>query len=109
MKWRLAVVATIFLALIVAGFWRTSPEPGVAAEPLTVLAAASLADALPEIGDAFERAHGRAVQFDFASSGILRAKIEASDRADLFIAASPPRWTNSRPPAASGPRTSRIC
>ncbi len=88
MKWRLAVVAAIFLALIVAGFWRTSPKPAIAAEPLTVLAAASLADALPEIGDAFERAHGRAVQFDFASSGILRAKIEAGARADLFIAAS---------------------
>ena len=64
------------------------PETGDCREPLTVLAAASLADALPEIGDAFERAHGRAVQFDFASSGILRAKIEAGARADLFIAAS---------------------
>jgi len=87
-KWRLAVLTVIFAALVAAAFWPIGPKPFSAAEPVTVLAAASLADALPEIGDSFEKAHGHAVQFDFGSSGILRAKIEAGARADLFIAAS---------------------
>ena len=88
MKWRIAVPVIVFVALVAAAFWPVHPKPATAAEPLTVMAAASLADALPVIGDAFERANGRAVQFDFASSGILRAKIEAGARPDLFIAAS---------------------
>ncbi len=88
MKWRLAVLAVVFAALIAAAFWPSHPRPAIAGEPITVLAAASLADVLPVIGDSFEKANGRAVRFDFASSGILRAKIEAGARADLFIAAS---------------------
>jgi molybdate transport system permease protein len=87
-NWRLAVPVAIFAALIAAAFWPVTPKSASTAEPITVMAAASLADALPEIGDAFEQANGPAVQCDFASSGILMAKIEAGARPDLFIAAS---------------------
>ena len=86
MKWRLVVAATLLAAVLAGAFWPI--RPARLPEEITVLAAASLADVLPRIGDAFEQAHGTRVRFDFGSSGILRAKIEAGARADLFFSAS---------------------
>jgi molybdate transport system substrate-binding protein len=54
---------------------------------ITVLAAASLTDALQEIGKAYEASTGRRVAFSFAGSMTLAKQIEASAGADMFISA----------------------
>lgn len=75
------------LAVLLSGLlWS---RPGSAAEPpdLTVFAAASLTDALTEIGALHTRRTGQAVRFNFASSAMLARQIEAGARADLFVSA----------------------
>jgi molybdate transport system substrate-binding protein len=63
------------------------PSLVLAAEPVTVFAAASLTDALKEIGKAYEAAgHGKIVA-SFASSSDLARQIERGAPADLFISA----------------------
>src|SRR5262245_53732550 len=58
---------------------------------LVVSAAASLTDALKEIGQEFEKQHaGDKVTFNFAASGALRAQIEQGAPADVFISADQP-------------------
>jgi len=56
---------------------------------LTVFAAASLADAMQEIGDDFARREQVKLVFNFAGSGALAQQLIASPRADLFVSASP--------------------
>jgi len=57
------------------------------ATEVRVFAAASLAEALEEIGTAYERATRDDVVFNFASSGILARQIELGAPADLFLSA----------------------
>lgn len=58
-------------------------------EPVRVLAAQSLIDAFTAMETAFERAHpGVHVELSTASSGQLRAQIEAGAPADVFASAS---------------------
>ena len=57
-------------------------------EEITVFAAASLADVLENIASDFERSNNVRVHFDYASSGLLRAKITAGAHADIYLAAS---------------------
>jgi len=67
------------------------PGPDAAGvEEIYVPAAASLDDAMTDLGERFERARGGRVRvrFDFASSGLLRKKIEAGVSADAFVSAS---------------------
>lgn len=65
--------------------------PAVAqTKPITVLAAASLTDALQEIGPKYESQTGTKVRFAFAGSMTLARQIEASAGADLFISADVP-------------------
>jgi molybdate transport system substrate-binding protein len=56
---------------------------------VTGFAAASLTLPLEELAPAFEREEGCVLRLDFASSGILRRKIEAGARGDFFLAAGP--------------------
>lgn len=57
-------------------------------EPLLVFAAASLADALEDAGEAWEAEHPEApVQFHFAGSNDLAWQIASGAPADLFVAA----------------------
>lgn len=67
----------------------TMAVPGAAQErrPVTVFAAASLTDALGEIGRAFRQATGRPVRFSFASSGTAAQQIQAGAKADVFVSA----------------------
>ena len=60
-----------------------------AAPPPTVVvfAAASLAEVLQELGDAYQRASGVAVRISFASSAVLARQIEAGAPADAYLAA----------------------
>jgi molybdate transport system substrate-binding protein len=67
--------------------------PGVAVAqtkpPLTVFAAASLTNALDEVGRAYTRRTGQPVRFSFVSSGTAARQIVAGAPADLFVSAEP--------------------
>lgn len=54
---------------------------------LQVFAAASLTDALTEIGQAYEQESGTKVVFNFAGSNVLARQIESGAPADLFLSA----------------------
>jgi len=58
-------------------------------EPLTVFAAASLTDALHEVGRAWTKRSGQPVRFSFAASGTGARQIVAGAPADLFVSAEP--------------------
>ena len=58
-----------------------------AAEELRVFAAASLADALAEVGRGFQAASGSSVSFNFGASSDLSRQIRAGAPADLFVSA----------------------
>ena len=57
------------------------------AADITVFAAASLTDALNEIGKAYEAKTGNHVVFSFAASSTLAHQIENSSGADMFLSA----------------------
>jgi molybdate transport system substrate-binding protein len=63
----------------------TGAEP--APRPVTVFAAASLTDALEQLGDEFTRSTGVKVRFSFAASSVLARQIEAGAGADMFFSA----------------------
>jgi molybdate transport system substrate-binding protein len=95
-RW-LALLAVFLLALS-AGCGADEAEPGASAPtsassapavPITVFAAASLTEALTEIGTAFEAGSGSKVTFNFGSSATLAAQINQGAPADVFAAASP--------------------
>jgi molybdate transport system substrate-binding protein len=54
---------------------------------LLIFGAASLTDALQEIGAAYTRETGQSVRFSFASSSALARQIESGGRVDVFISA----------------------
>jgi molybdate transport system substrate-binding protein len=79
---RAAILFSLVFALPSAGCRKAD-------EPLRVLAAANLAAAFTEIGNRFEAANpGVRVETAFASSGALRAQVEAGMPADVFASAS---------------------
>lgn len=59
----------------------------LSAEEITVFAAASLTNALTEIGAAHEKATGDKVRFNFAAANTLARQIEAGAPADVFFSA----------------------
>ena len=58
-----------------------------AAQELEVFAAASLADALAELGHAWQAASGRRAAFNFGASSDLSRQIRAGAPADVFVSA----------------------
>ena len=60
---------------------------GISAAELTVHAAASLADAMKEIGAAYEKESGDKLLFNFGASSLLARQIEQGAPADLFFSA----------------------
>ncbi|HEY4944102.1 MAG TPA: molybdate ABC transporter substrate-binding protein [Rhizomicrobium sp.] len=54
---------------------------------ITVFAAASLTDALGDVGKAYQAKTGNSAVFSFASSSVLAKQIEASGGADIFMSA----------------------
>ncbi|MEJ8475035.1 molybdate ABC transporter substrate-binding protein [Roseibium algae] len=58
-----------------------------ASEKITVFAAASLTDALSEIGKVFQQGTGTEVVFSFAGTGTLARQVEAGAPADIFVSA----------------------
>jgi molybdate transport system substrate-binding protein len=78
----IAGAALILLAVV-------APAPGHA-EELLVSAAASLANAFKDIGQAFEAAHpATKVAFNFAASDVLLQQIAEGAPADIFASADP--------------------
>ena len=59
----------------------------LSAAELTVHAAASLSDAMKEIGAAYEKESGDKLQFNFGASNMLARQIEEGAPADVFLSA----------------------
>lgn len=81
---RLSSLAAL-LVLLTASAAPVLSADGV--KPIVVYAAASLTDALKEIGTAWEARGGSKVQFSFAASSMLARQIEAGAGADVFFSA----------------------
>lgn len=78
---RMALVA--FLATFAVAGYAFGKTDGV-----VVFAAASLTDALQDIGEQYVRETGERVRFSFASSSTLARQIEAGAPADIFASAN---------------------
>ena len=76
----LAAIAMVAMPVATPAAAQTKP-------PLTIFAAASLTNALTEIGKAYTARTGQPVRFSFASSGVIARQIEAGAKADLFFSA----------------------
>jgi molybdate transport system substrate-binding protein len=81
------LTAGLVLAALVAAAGETSRARGERPE-LLVFAAASLTDALGEIGRSFEARTGVRVLFSFAGSNALARQIQAGAPADVFVSAN---------------------
>ena len=85
---RSAALAAASLALLALSACGGSDSPAGGDSRLTVLAASSLTEAFPEIGQAFEDANpGTSVQFSFAGSQELVAQVDAGAPADVLALA----------------------
>jgi molybdate transport system substrate-binding protein len=81
-----------FISLLLSGLvlgLATSQAQAQHGEPILVFAAASLSNALTEIGERYESETGDEVAFSFAASMTLARQIEASGGVDIFVAADP--------------------
>lgn len=84
--------------------------PAWAREPITVFAAASLADAMKAVGEAWQDAGGGEVRFALAASSTLARQIEAGAPAHIYASANE-RWMDhleARDLLAQGTRVSPI-
>ena len=72
-------IASLFLGAFVAA--------NVSAAEITVHAAASLTDALKEVGLSYEKQSGDVVRFNFGASSTLARQIEEGVPGDLFLSA----------------------
>jgi molybdate transport system substrate-binding protein len=72
-------IAVLFLGLFIS--------VSLSAAELTVHAAASLSDAMKEIGAAYEKESGDKLQFNFGASNMLERQIEEGAPADVFLSA----------------------
>jgi molybdate transport system substrate-binding protein len=78
-------------ALLVTGPAKGPPATATRRGEILVFAAASLTDALEEIGAAWETRTGTRVLFSFAGSTALARQIQAGAPADVFLSADPGR------------------
>jgi molybdate transport system substrate-binding protein len=76
----LGIVAALALAPIAAA-------PQAARTPLTVFAAASLKNALDEVGGAYTASGGPPVRFSYAASSAIARQIEQGAPVDVFVSA----------------------
>lgn len=76
----------VLLAVMMA-FATTLAAGAPPSRVITVFAAASLTDALADVGTAWEKASGNTVHFSFASSSTLARQIVEGAPADVYIAA----------------------
>lgn len=81
------------LALAIAFAWVAVFAARADERSVTVYAAASLTNALQDIGRAYEAETGVKVKFSFAASSLLARQIEAGAEADVFFSADTD-WMN---------------
>lgn len=84
------VILAVVAALVVSAIWigTSNSRQTEAGREIYVAAAASMAGALDRLAKDFEDSRGIRVRLVLASSGLLRKKIEAGARMDVFISAS---------------------
>lgn len=83
-QWLRAMVAVLFTVIAPCAASAQAPDQ------ITVLAAASLSNVLPDIARSYEAATHQKVVFSFAASMTLARQIEATAGADVFISADIP-------------------
>jgi molybdate transport system substrate-binding protein len=82
-------LVTALVVLVLASTAGSGPREEPAAPPeLLVFAAASLTEALDEIGAGYETRTGTRVLFSFAGSNTLARQIRAGAPADVFLSAN---------------------
>lgn len=81
---RYTLTAAMAVSLLAAC---SSTQPPVSAEPIAVVAAGSLREALTEIAKAHEARTGQKLVLSFAASGLLRERIEKGESAQVFASA----------------------
>lgn len=82
--------ATTLLALSLlaaSSIGYATEKPVKAPEPLTVMAAASLTNVLPEVAQAWKKQGGHEVVFNFAATSRLAQQVTAGAPADIFFSA----------------------
>ncbi|MDR3507638.1 MAG: molybdate ABC transporter substrate-binding protein [Caulobacteraceae bacterium] len=86
---RRLVLGLTSLALTLGGPPLTAQQAAAqtAAAPVTVFAAASLRNAMDEVGKAYAAKTGKMVRFSYAASSAIARQIEQKAPADLFISA----------------------
>jgi molybdate transport system substrate-binding protein len=62
-------------------------QPSGGHEPVTIFAAASLKNALDDVGKAYQDATGTPVRISYASSSVIARQIEEGAPADIFVSA----------------------
>ncbi len=88
---RLLTRRSLLVAALATMVAPTSALPARAQEPITVFAAASMTNALQEIGKAYTAKVGVPIRYSFASSSDLAKQVEAGAPANVFISADN-RW-----------------
>jgi molybdate transport system substrate-binding protein len=83
------VLLGVIAVLATMGLARAADAP----RPVTVFAAASLQNAMKDVGAAYAKTGGTPVTFSFAGSSTLARQIEQGAPADLFVSADPD-WMN---------------
>jgi molybdenum ABC transporter molybdate-binding protein len=78
--------ASLFVSLL-AGLPFAAHAQGAAPVTLKVYSAGSLKAAWTDLAQAYERASGNKVMFEFGASGLLRERLEKGEKADLFTSA----------------------
>ena len=79
--WR-PLVALLLLSFSVLTFSADTPKASI-----TLYGAASLTNALQDLGDSYFKQTGAVVKFSFAASSVLARQIESGAQADIFFAA----------------------
>ena len=94
-----------FILLPIVAFLLLAASALQAAE-LTILAAASLTDALKEIGSNYEKQSGDKLVYNFAASSVLARQIQEGAPADVFISADEAKMDSVASDLATGTRKS---
>ena len=91
-SFRISVIGAALALLSCAGL--LAHKANADQQPITVFAAASLAEVMPALSEAWQTKHGGTrVRISLAASGVIARQIEAGAAADLFISANQ-KWIN---------------
>ena len=82
------VLGVVTLCALTLGLSGCKKAPSQHPAPLKVAAAADLASAFKDVGDAYEKKTGQPVTFSFGSTGLLAKQIAEGAPYDVFAAAN---------------------